>query len=129
MKVYLIRLRIPQRRSTRLTPPTLIPTTTEADDTILRDTIQLSLAEQNIHDELKALEPRSNKESPKLEIIIEVQLVNINEEEEESVEDDYKLKQREKGKHVEESRITPSPTTIRSHMTHSTLISSDTKKL
>ncbi|GJX51613.1 retrovirus-related pol polyprotein from transposon TNT 1-94 [Tanacetum coccineum] len=48
---------------------------------------------------------------------------------EESVEDDYELRRREKGKHVKESRSTPSSTTIRSHMTYSTLVSSDTEKL
>ncbi|GKF86090.1 hypothetical protein Tco_0253917 [Tanacetum coccineum] len=50
-------------------------------------------------------------------------------EEEESVEDDYELKRRQKGKHVEESRSTPSPTIIRSPRIHSTLISSDNVKL
>ncbi|GKF08015.1 hypothetical protein Tco_0042239 [Tanacetum coccineum] len=40
-----IRLRIPPRRSTRLTPPTPIPTTDEVEDIILQDTIQLSLVE------------------------------------------------------------------------------------
>ncbi|GKC06333.1 retrotransposon protein, putative, ty1-copia subclass [Tanacetum coccineum] len=58
------------------------------------------------------LKPRSNKESPEVEITIEVQPVNINEKEEESTEDDYELKRRDKGKHVKESRSTPSPTTI-----------------
>ncbi|GJQ99734.1 hypothetical protein Tco_0522719 [Tanacetum coccineum] len=75
------------------------------------------------------LELWSDKESPEVEITAEVQPININKEEEESAEDDYKLKRREKGKHVEESRITPSPTTIRSPRTHSNLISLDTKKL
>nr|GEX03839.1 hypothetical protein [Tanacetum cinerariifolium] len=42
------------RQSTPLTPPTLIPTTDEADDLILQDTIQLSIAEQKSHDELEA---------------------------------------------------------------------------
>ncbi|GJS62025.1 hypothetical protein Tco_0656809 [Tanacetum coccineum] len=55
------------------------------------------------------LKPRSDKESPEVEITTEVQPVNINEEEEESTEDDYELKRRDKGKHVEESRSTPSP--------------------
>ncbi|GJY16412.1 hypothetical protein Tco_0386834 [Tanacetum coccineum] len=50
-------------------------------------------------------------------------------EEEESAEDDYELKRREKGKHVEEIRHTPSPTTIRSPRIQSTLVSSDTEKL
>ncbi|GKC40468.1 hypothetical protein Tco_1052852 [Tanacetum coccineum] len=56
------------------------------------------------------LEPRSNKKSLEVEITVELQPVNINEEEEESVEDDYELKRR-------------------SPKTHSTLISLDTKKL
>ncbi|GJV21068.1 hypothetical protein Tco_1370088 [Tanacetum coccineum] len=172
-----IRLRIPPRRSTRLTPPTPIPTTNEAEDIILQDTIQISLAKKKSHEELKAkqnkekvkehlmaeeieklvegtknveenmvdsstlrkndnqndpdtrLEPRSNKESTKVEITADVQPVNVIEEEEESAEDDYELKRREKGKHVEESRHTPSPTTIRSPRIHSTLISLDTEKL
>ncbi|GJX57311.1 hypothetical protein Tco_0287208 [Tanacetum coccineum] len=176
LKSTIIRLRIPPRRSTRLTPPTPIPTTVEADDIILQDTIQLSLAEQKSHDELEAnqnvqkveehliaeeieklvegsknvenvevdsstlrkndnqidpdtREPMSNKESSEVEINVVVQPVNVNEEEEESAEDDYELKRREKRKHVEESRSTPSLTTIRSPRIHSTLISSDTKKL
>nr|GEZ04267.1 hypothetical protein [Tanacetum cinerariifolium] len=75
------------------------------------------------------LEPGSDKESLEVEIIAEVQPFNINEEEEELAEDDYELKQNEKGKHVEESRSTSSPTTTRSLRIHSTLISSDTEKL
>ncbi|GKE43465.1 hypothetical protein Tco_1470749 [Tanacetum coccineum] len=75
------------------------------------------------------LEPRSNKESPKVEITTKVQPVNINEEEEESAEDDYEFKRREKGKNVEESRNIPSPTIIRSSKIHSTLISLNTEKL
>ncbi|GJW65068.1 hypothetical protein Tco_0116952 [Tanacetum coccineum] len=53
-KATIIRLCIPPRRSTRLTLPTPIPTTVEADDIILQDTIQLSLAKQKSHDELEA---------------------------------------------------------------------------
>ncbi|GJU01151.1 hypothetical protein Tco_1111489, partial [Tanacetum coccineum] len=51
------------------------------------------------------------------------------EKEEESEEDDYELRRREKGKHVEEIRNTPSPTTIRSPRILTNLVSSDTKKL
>ncbi|GJR18079.1 hypothetical protein Tco_0966606 [Tanacetum coccineum] len=60
------------------------------------------------------LEPRSDKESPEVEITADAQHVNVNEEEEESIEDDYELKRMEKGKEVEETRNTPSPTTTRS---------------
>ncbi|GKA79860.1 hypothetical protein Tco_0786456 [Tanacetum coccineum] len=145
-----IRLRIPPRRSTRLTPPTPILTTAEADDIILQDTIQLSLAEQkkgmenaeivevdssilrkddNQTDPDTRLERMSDKESPEVEITAAEQPVNLYEEEEESIEDDYELRRREKRKHVEEIRLTPSPTTTRSHRIHSTIISSDIEKL
>ncbi|GJZ32457.1 cold-inducible RNA-binding protein [Tanacetum coccineum] len=43
-----------QRRSTRLTPPTLILITDEADDLVLQDTLQVSLAEQKSREELEA---------------------------------------------------------------------------
>nr|GFA03209.1 hypothetical protein [Tanacetum cinerariifolium] len=76
------------------------------------------------------LEPISENESPKVEKITDIsQHVNVIKEEEESTEDDYELKRREKGNHVEEIRNTPSPTRIRSPRTHYNLISLDTKKL
>nr|GEY94177.1 hypothetical protein [Tanacetum cinerariifolium]GEZ05900.1 hypothetical protein [Tanacetum cinerariifolium] len=74
----------------------------EVDTSTLREN-------DNQNDIRTRLEPRSNKESPKVKIIVDVQPVNVNEEEEESAEDDYKLRRREKGKHVEDSRNTPSP--------------------
>nr|GFC26463.1 hypothetical protein [Tanacetum cinerariifolium] len=49
------------------------------------------------------LEPKGNKKSPKVEINTTKQPVNVIKEEEESTEDDYKLRRREKGKHVEEA--------------------------
>ncbi|GJW70224.1 hypothetical protein Tco_0127141 [Tanacetum coccineum] len=173
-KSGVIRLRIPPIRSTRLTLPTPIPTAIEVEDMIVQDTIQLSIAEQKSHDDLKSkqnvekvkehmaaeeivkmvegteneeeyefvnsvlnsqndpgtrLDPRSYKESPEVEKTVVVQPINVIEEEEESIEDDYELRRRVKGKHVEEFRHTRSPTTIRSLRIHSTLISPNTKKL
>ncbi|GKF25444.1 hypothetical protein Tco_0081338, partial [Tanacetum coccineum] len=135
-KSTVIRLRIPQRRSTRLTPPTPIPTTDEADDLIVQDTIQLSLVEQKSHEELEA---KQNEEKVKEHLMAEEieKLVegmeNVEEhgvdKEEESEEDDYELRIMEEWKHVEESRNTPSPTTIRSPRIHYTLISPNTEKL
>ncbi|GJU51162.1 hypothetical protein Tco_1220717 [Tanacetum coccineum] len=98
-KSTVIRLCIPLRRSTRLTTPTPIPTTTEAEEKILQDTIQLkgtvnvenivvdsSTLRQNDNQNNPGtrLEPMSNKESPEVEITVEVQLVYTIEEEEES---------------------------------------------
>ncbi|GJZ70749.1 retrovirus-related pol polyprotein from transposon TNT 1-94, partial [Tanacetum coccineum] len=82
------------------------------------------------------LEPRSDKESPEVEITNDeeveitnvVILVNVNEEEEEITEV-YELKRREKGKIVEESRSIPFPTPIRYPRIHTDLVSSDTEKL
>ncbi|GJY88438.1 hypothetical protein Tco_0503066 [Tanacetum coccineum] len=76
------------------------------------------------------LEPRSDKESPEVKKIADISLpVNVIKEEEESVEDDYELRRREKGKYVEEIRNTPSLTTIRSPRIPTNLVSSNTEKL
>ncbi|GJS32858.1 hypothetical protein Tco_0531240 [Tanacetum coccineum] len=164
---------IPQRRSTRLTPPAPVPTVDKADEMILQDTLQVSLVEhksrekqedrenvepvnkhlasveiekmveesENVIDDCPILrnvdqnipgtrlEPRSDKESPEVEITNVVILVNVNEEEEEIIDEVYELKRREKGMIVEESRSTPSPTPIRSPRIYIDLVSSDTEKL
>ncbi|GKE35991.1 hypothetical protein Tco_1455313, partial [Tanacetum coccineum] len=112
-KSTIIRLRIPSRRSTRLTLPTPILTTDEVDDLVLQDTLQLVEGSKNVEENVEVassplrqndnqndpgtmLEPRSYKESLKVEITAKVQLVNINEEEEESLEDDFELRRMEK---------------------------------
>ncbi|GJU56432.1 hypothetical protein Tco_1230146 [Tanacetum coccineum] len=169
------------RRSTRLTPPAPVPTVDKADEMILQDTLQVSLAEHKSREEQEArenvelvkehlasveiekmvegsenviddsllprndeskipgtrLEPRSDKESPEVEITNDEEVeitnvvipVNVNEEEEEITDEVYELKRREKGKIVEESRSTPFPTPIRSPRIHTDLVSSDTEKL
>ncbi|GJT64617.1 retrovirus-related pol polyprotein from transposon TNT 1-94 [Tanacetum coccineum] len=67
------------------------------------------------------LEPKSDKESPKVEITNVVIPVNVNEEEEDITDEVYELNRREKGKIVEDSRSTPSPTPIRSPRIHTDL--------
>ncbi|GJX23387.1 hypothetical protein Tco_0227832 [Tanacetum coccineum] len=69
----------------------------EVDSTTLRKN-------ENQIDPGTRLEVRSDKESPEVKITIAEQPINVNEEEEESAEDDYELKRREKGKHVEDYR-------------------------
>ncbi|GJW89510.1 hypothetical protein Tco_0164850 [Tanacetum coccineum] len=147
-----IRFRLPERRSTRLTPPAPVPTIDKADEMILQDTLQVSLAEQKSQEEEEArenvelvnkhlipgtrVEPRSDKESPEVEITNDEEVeitnvvipVNVNEEEEEITDEVHELKRREKGKIVEESKSIPFPTPIRSPRTHTNLVSSDTKK-
>ncbi|GKB33366.1 hypothetical protein Tco_0872767 [Tanacetum coccineum] len=173
-----IRLRIPERRSTRLTPPAPVPTVDKADEMILQDTLQVSLAEHKSHEEQEArenvalvdehlaseeiekmvdgqenivddssiprndepnipgtrIEPRSDKESPEVEIAKEKEVeiskekeveqtnvvipVNVNDEDEEITDEVYELKRREKGKIVEETRNSPIPTPIRSPRIH-----------
>ncbi|GJZ22751.1 hypothetical protein Tco_0559790 [Tanacetum coccineum] len=97
-----IHFRLPERRSTRLTPPAPVPTVDKADKIILQDTIQVSLAEHKSREEQEArenvelipdnrLEPRSDKESPEVEITNDEEVeitnvvipVNVNEEEDE----------------------------------------------
>ncbi|GKA88569.1 hypothetical protein Tco_0810333 [Tanacetum coccineum] len=185
-----IRLRIPERRSTRLTPPAPVPNVDKADEIILQDTLQVSLAEHKSREEQEArenvalvdehlaseeiekmvdgqenvvddssiprndesnilgtrIEPRSNKESPEVEITKDKEVeitketlvvditnvvipVNVNDEDEEITDEVYELKRREKGKIVEETRNSPIPTPIRSPRIHTNLVSSDTEKL
>ncbi|GJX18158.1 hypothetical protein Tco_0218990 [Tanacetum coccineum] len=140
-------------RMTTSSPRTPNPEIDEGESSALQKstvirlhTIQLSLAEQKSRTEDEA---RKNKENVKEHLMAEEieklvaktenveeheitateQPVNVNEEEEESVEDDYKLKRRAKGKHVEETRNSPTPTPIRSPRIQFTLVSLDTKKL
>ncbi|GJT46142.1 hypothetical protein Tco_0954857 [Tanacetum coccineum] len=185
-----IRLCIPERRSTRLTPPAPVPTVDKADEMILQDTLQVSLAEHKSREEQEArenvalvdehlaseeiekmvdgqenivddssiprndepnipgtrIEPRSNKESPEVEItkdkeveitketpVVEITNVvipvNVNDDDEEITDEVYELKRREKGKLVEETRNSPIPTPIRSPRIHTNLVSLDTEKL
>nr|GEW21426.1 hypothetical protein [Tanacetum cinerariifolium] len=171
-----IRLRLPQGRSTCLTPPAPVPTVDKTDELILQDKLQVSLAKHKSRQEQEAkenvalvekhlaseeikkmvegqehvfddssiprndehnitstrLEPKSDKESLKVEftdVIVHVNVYDEEEEEDEITNKVYELKRREKGKNVEETRITPFPTPIRSPMIHTDLVSSDTEKL
>ncbi|GJT80996.1 hypothetical protein Tco_1055338 [Tanacetum coccineum] len=115
---------LPKRRSTRLTPPVLVPTIKKADEMILQDTLQVSLAEHksqeeqearenvklvNKHlafEEIEMFEPRSDKESPEVEktndeeveVTNVVTPVNVNEEEDEITDEVYKFKAKDEGK-------------------------------
>ncbi|GJR54083.1 hypothetical protein Tco_1404604 [Tanacetum coccineum] len=182
-----IRFRLPSRQSARLTPPAPVPTTEKADEMILQDMIQVSLAEQKSREEQEArenvalvaehlaaeeieklveesenvddssptrhddtsipgtrIEPRSDKESPEVEIVQEkdeetskdtevepniVIPVNVDDEEDEITDEVFELRRRAKGKNVEESRISPIPSPTRSPRNLSTLVSPDTEKL
>ncbi|GJS05555.1 hypothetical protein Tco_0322063 [Tanacetum coccineum] len=51
-----IRFRLPSRKSARLTPPAPVPSTEKADEMILQDIIQVSLAEHKSREEQEARE-------------------------------------------------------------------------
>ncbi|GJS02405.1 hypothetical protein Tco_0318913 [Tanacetum coccineum] len=151
----MIHFRLPLRQSARLRPPVPVPSVEKANEMILQDTIQVSLAEHKSREEQEArenmalvyehlaaeeikklvedpenvddsspprhddtsipgtrLEPKSDKESPEVEI--------IQEKEEETTKDT---------ENVEETRISPIPSPTRSSRNLSTLVSSDTEKL
>nr|GFB48327.1 hypothetical protein [Tanacetum cinerariifolium] len=102
------------RISTRLTPPAPVPTVDKADELILQDTLQ------------------DNRMS--LMIVQSLGMMNtifstLEEEDDEITDEVYELKRSEKETNVEESRITPFPTPIRSLRNHTDLVSSDTEKL
>ncbi|GJY19340.1 hypothetical protein Tco_0390831 [Tanacetum coccineum] len=181
----MIHFRLPSRQSARLTPPAPVPSVEKADEMILQDMIQVSLAEQKSREEQEArenvalvaqhlaaeeieklveesenvddssptrhddtsipvtrLEPRSDKESPEVEINQEEETikdtevvpkivipVNVDDEEDEITDEVFELRRRAKGKNVEESRISPIPSPTRSPRNLSTPGSSDTEKL
>nr|GEV03792.1 hypothetical protein [Tanacetum cinerariifolium] len=155
---------------------TPIPTVDKADELILQDTLQVSLADHKSGQEQETrenvalveknlaseeiekmmegkehvvddsliyrndehnilgtwLEPKSDKESIEVgitDVIVPVNVYDEEEEEDEITDEVYELKQREKWKNVEESRITPFPTPITSHRIHTDFVSSDTEKL
>nr|GEW37460.1 retrovirus-related Pol polyprotein from transposon TNT 1-94 [Tanacetum cinerariifolium] len=143
-----IHLRLPQWKFTRLTPPALVLTVDKAEKLILQDTLQeiekmVEGQEHVVDDSLiprndehnilgTRLEPMSDKESPEVGITVVIVPVNVYDEKEEEdkiIDEVYELKGKEKGKNVDESRIIPSPTPIRSPRIHTDLVSSDTEKL
>nr|GEZ52157.1 hypothetical protein [Tanacetum cinerariifolium] len=140
-RLTVIRLRLPQRKSTRLTPPAPVLTVDKADELILQDTLQVSLAEHKSRQEQEArknvalvkkhlvseeIKKMVEGQSMLLLIVKSLGMMNIilgalEEEEDEITNEVYKLKRREKGKNIEESRITPFPTPIRSPRIHTDL--------
>nr|GEZ22570.1 hypothetical protein [Tanacetum cinerariifolium] len=140
----MIRLRLPQRRSTHLTPPAPVLIVDKADELILQDTLQTMEGKENVVDDSSILrndehnipdtrlEPRSEKKSLKVgitDVIVPMNVYDEEEDEDEITDEVYELKRREKGKNVEEFRITPFPTPIRSPRIHTDLVSSDTEEL
>ncbi|GKC20986.1 hypothetical protein Tco_1023136 [Tanacetum coccineum] len=100
-----IRLRLPKRRSTRLTPPAPVPTVDKADEMNFTRTLTKN-DESNIPG--TRIEPRSDKESPEVEIAKEKEVeitqeteveitnviipVNVTDEDEEITDEVYELK-------------------------------------
>nr|GEY02053.1 hypothetical protein [Tanacetum cinerariifolium] len=102
----------------------------EGQENVVDDSSIPRNAEHNILS--TRLEPRSDNESLEVEftdVVIPVNVYDEEEEEDEITDEVYELKQKEKGKNVEESRITPFPTPIRSPRIHTNLVSLDTGKL
>ncbi|GJV48797.1 ribonuclease H-like domain-containing protein [Tanacetum coccineum] len=143
-------------QSARLTPPIPVPTTEKADEMILQDTIQVSLAEHKSRKEQEAIEnvalvdehlaakeieklvenhekieklEKEEETTPMIDVTNIVIPVNVDDEENEIIDEVFELRRREKGKNVEETRISPIPSPTRSPRNLSTLVSSNTEKL
>ncbi|GJQ94111.1 hypothetical protein Tco_0005250 [Tanacetum coccineum] len=97
-----------------------VPTVNKANEMILQDTLQVSLAEHKSQEEQEA---RENVE------LVNKHLASEEIERGRYKDEVYELKRMGKGKIVEESRSTPFPTPIRSPRIHTDLVSSDTEKL
>ncbi|GJR99229.1 hypothetical protein Tco_0315738 [Tanacetum coccineum] len=149
-----IRFRLPSRQSARLTPPAPVPTTEKADEMILQDMIQVSLAEQKSREEQEARENvalvaehlaaeeivKLVEESENVDdslptrhddtSIPGTRLEPRSDKEKDKITDEvFELRRRAKGKNVEESRISPIPSPTRSPRNLSTLVSPNTEKL
>ncbi|GJY46906.1 retrovirus-related pol polyprotein from transposon TNT 1-94 [Tanacetum coccineum] len=154
-----IHFRLPSRQSARLTPPVPVPSAEKADEMILQDMIQVSLAEHKSHEEQEAREnvalvdehlaakeieklvenPENVDDSsplsimthlfPALDVTNIVTPVNVDDEEDEITDEVFELRRRVNGKNVEETRISPISSPTRSPRNLSTLVSSDTEKL
>ncbi|GJW69663.1 hypothetical protein Tco_0126580 [Tanacetum coccineum] len=126
------------QRSTRLTPPALVPTIDKAYEMILQDTLQVSLAEHKSQEKQEAREDvelvSKHLSSEEIEKMVDKP---------ENVIDDspiprmmnkiflgtrYEIKAKEKGRVVRSPRYT-TPTPIRCLRIHTDLVSSDTEKL
>nr|GEZ15963.1 hypothetical protein [Tanacetum cinerariifolium] len=131
-------------RSTRLMPPAPVPMVDKADELILQDTLQVSLAEKKSRQEQEAREIVALVD----EHLASVEIEKMVEGQENVIDDssilkndehnipDTRLEPRsdkespeEKGKNVEESRITTLHIPIRSPRIHTDLVSLDTEKL
>nr|GFB29640.1 hypothetical protein [Tanacetum cinerariifolium] len=102
----------------------------KGQENVVDDSLIPRNAEHNIPS--TRLKIKSDKECPEVEftdVVIPVNVYDEEEEEDKITDVVYELKRREKGKNVEESRITLFPTPIRSPRIHTDLVSSDTEKL
>ncbi|GKE91375.1 hypothetical protein Tco_1572470 [Tanacetum coccineum] len=94
----------------------------EGSENVIDDSLPPRNDEPNIPD--TRLEPKSNKESPEVEITNDEEVeitnvvihVNVNDEEEEITDEVYELKQREKGKIIEEFLSRKSFDTLADHL-------------
>ncbi|GKB32847.1 hypothetical protein Tco_0872248 [Tanacetum coccineum] len=105
----------------------------EGQENVVDDSSILRNDESNIPG--TRIEPRSDKESPKVEIAKEKE-VEISKEKEVELTKETEVEitqetpvRREKGKIVKETRNSPIPTPMRSPRIHTNLVSSDTEKL
>ncbi|GJY73768.1 hypothetical protein Tco_0478199 [Tanacetum coccineum] len=124
------------RQSARLTPPVPVPSAEKADEMILQDMIQVSLAEHKSREEQEArenvalekeeettkdTEVEPDKDTPMVDVTNIVPPVNVDDEEDEIIDEVFELRRRVKGKNVEETRISPIPSPTRSPRNLSTL--------
>ncbi|GJW47256.1 hypothetical protein Tco_0078902 [Tanacetum coccineum] len=116
--------------SSRLTPPASCAEHQEkADEIILQDMIQVSLAEQKSHEEQEARENVALHDDTSIPSTDDrtQDLKRKVHREDEITDEVFELRRRAKGKNVEESKILPIPSPTRSLRNLSTLVSPDTE--
>ncbi|GKD18792.1 hypothetical protein Tco_1207950 [Tanacetum coccineum] len=95
------------------------PVTTEGESSAQHKSIVIRLH----------LPPRRHDLETPILTAAKIDVTNLHETEEELAGDEFELRRREKGKGIEETRNTPSPTPIRSLRTHIDHLSTDKETL
>ncbi|GJU78675.1 retrovirus-related pol polyprotein from transposon TNT 1-94 [Tanacetum coccineum] len=94
-----------------------------------KESPEVEIVQEKEEDTTKDTEVEPDKDTPMVDVINIVPPVNVDDKEDEITDEVFELRRRVKGKNVEETRISPIPSPTRSPRNLSTLVSSDTEKL
>ncbi|GKA31323.1 hypothetical protein Tco_0717628 [Tanacetum coccineum] len=94
-----------------------------------KESLEVEIIQEKEEETTKDTEVEPDKDTPVVDVTNIVTPVNVDDKEDEITVEVFELRRRVKGKNVEETRISPTPSPTRSPRNISTLVSSDTDKL